>query len=120
MSATKTVLVVENEEPIRSPLVSALQYRGFEAVGAPNVSEARRLIDKMGQNIDVAVLDMRLEDPNYPDLTGADLGSDIRKANPKWPSEFLIFSGFAEPEFYDAAFHLRTAAYIVKGTLTQD
>jgi len=120
MSATKTVLVVENEELIRSSLVSALKFRGFDAAGAPNVSEAHRLVDKMGQSIDVTVLDMRLEDPYYPNITGADLGIDILKANPKWPSEFLIFSGYTQPDYYDAAFRLRTAAYIVKGTLTQD
>jgi DNA-binding NarL/FixJ family response regulator len=120
MSAPKRVLVVEDEEPIRVPLVSALKYRGFEAVGAPNVSEARKLIDKEGQNIDVTVLDMALEDQDHPNLIGTDVGMEIVKANPKYPPEFLILSGHTLPDYYNAALRLGTAAYIVKGTLPQD
>jgi DNA-binding NarL/FixJ family response regulator len=120
MIAAKIILVVEDEESIRSPLVAALKYRGFDAVGAPNVSEARRLIVKMEHHIDVAVLDMSLEDQYYPSITGTDVGMEILNINPKWPPEFLIFSGHTPPDYYNAAFRLQAAAYIVKGTLTQD
>lgn len=119
-TAAKTVLVVEDEESVRSPLVNALKYRGFKAEGAANVPETRRLIDKLGQDIDVAVLDMNLQDQNHPTLTGADLGREVRKAHPELPPEFLVFSGHREPDYYDAALQLGIAAYLVKGSLRQE
>jgi DNA-binding NarL/FixJ family response regulator len=118
--APKTVLVVENEAAVRSPLVKALEFRGFHARGASNVTETRMLVDKLGPQIDVAVLDMRLEDQNYPNLTGANLGQEVRMAHPSLPPEFLIFSGYTETGFYDQAMQLGTAAYLVKANVSQE
>jgi len=119
-AAAKTVLVVEDEETVRRPLVDALKNRGFNAEGAADVPETRRLIDKLGETIDVAVLDMSLEDRRHPDLTGAHLGREVRLAHPDFPPEFLVVSGHQQANFYDAALQLGVASYLIKGTLSQD
>lgn len=115
MNNRKKILYVEDDETIRRSLVLDLQYRGFDAEGAPNVAAARRMIDQLGNEIDVMVLDMRLEDLQYPDITGADLGLEARQMIGKWPPEFLILSGFKKSEYYEAALKLDVAAYLVKG-----
>lgn len=121
MPNSKTVLVIEDERIVRLPLVSALKMRGFNAKGAATVEEARALIEQLEDNIDVMVLDMRLEDEKYPDMTGAKLGLEVRNAHPKWlPPEFLIFSGHKTNEYYEAAWQLGAAAYLVKGMAQDD
>jgi DNA-binding NarL/FixJ family response regulator len=121
MPNRKTVLVIEDEELVRLPLVSALQMRGFHAVGAATVDEARALIEQLEDNIDVMVLDMRLEDPKYPDITGAKLGLEVRSAHPKWlPPEFLIFSAYRQNDYYEAAWQLGAAAYLKKNIAQAD
>ncbi|MET0624380.1 MAG: response regulator [Pyrinomonadaceae bacterium] len=115
-AAAKTILVVDDEETIRDPLVESLKWRGFNAEGASNVNQARELIERLGSQIDVAVLDMRLQDTEHPNLTGADLGLEVRNAL-RLPPEFLIFSGFTQPDYLTAASRLGTAAYLVKGPI---
>jgi DNA-binding NarL/FixJ family response regulator len=116
MTAAKTVLIIEDDPVVRGSLVKELTYHGFNAKGASNVTEARNLIGELRQQIDVAVLDMSLEDQDHPNLTGADLGREIHKAQPDGPAEILIFSGHSTTEFYNSAFEVDAAAYIKKGT----
>src|SRR5918997_5055595 len=114
MASKKTVVVVDDDIAVRLPLVSALKMRGFNAEAAATVDEARALIEKHQDRIDVMVLDMMLEDPKYLGMTGAMLGLEIRNAHPKWLApEFLIWSGWKKNEFYEAAWQLGAAAYLV-------
>lgn len=115
----KTVFIVEDDPTNSLSLLSALRMRGFRAEAAASVTEARGWIDKLGEQIDVMVLDMRLEDPHH-DLTGADLGLEVREAHPKRPPEFLIFSGYKQIDYYEAALRLDAAAYLTKGTVEQE
>lgn len=117
--SSKTVLIIEDDPTNRLSLLSALRMRNFRAEAAANVSEARDWADKLDGQIDVMVLDMRLEDPHY-DLTGADLGLEVRRAQTKRPPEFLIFSGYKQVDYYHAALRLGAAAYLEKGTVGQD
>jgi DNA-binding NarL/FixJ family response regulator len=115
----KTVLIVEDDPTNKLSLLSALRMRGFRAEAAADVTEARGWADKLGEQIDVMVLDMRLEDRHH-DLTGADLGLEVREAHPKWPPEFLIFSGYKQVDYYEAALRLDAAAYLTKGAVEQE
>jgi DNA-binding response OmpR family regulator/signal transduction histidine kinase len=118
-AAAKTVLVVDDQQTIRDTLVKSLEWRGFNAKGASNINQAREIVEELGSNIDVAVLDMRLQDKEHLNLTGADLGQEVRNAL-RLPPEFLIFSGFTEPAYLTAASRLGTAAYLVKGPVKPD
>jgi len=120
MNSRRKVLIVENDEQIRGSLVLALKMRGFDVESAANVTEGRNLIEHLRDEIDVMVLDMRLEDQQYPDVSGADLGFEARQAIQKWPPEFLILSGYKQSEYYEAALKLDVAAYLVKNKVEDD
>jgi DNA-binding NarL/FixJ family response regulator len=120
MDDRKKVIVVDDDDTVRKSLALALRLRGFDAEEAGDVASARGLIQGLGSRIDVMVLDMRLEDRRYPSITGADLGLEAREAIHKWPPEFLILSGYAQSEYYEAALKLDAAAYLVKGKVENE
>lgn len=110
----KTVVIVEDQEVQRLALESALERRGFNVKSAATVAEARYAIEYLGEETDVMVLDMRLEDPNEPAMTGADIGIEVQKEHPNWSPEYLIQSSFAEVNYYRLALRLGAAAYLSK------
>jgi len=114
---SKTVVVVENREAQRKPLVYALENRGFRVRGAANVAEAHEAIDELQEEIDVMVLDMRLEDPSEREVTGADIGIQLQSAHPSWLPEYLIQSKHTNVvNYYQLALRLGAAAYLAKNS----
>lgn len=111
---SKNIFVLDDEPSARLPLLSSLKSLGFNAEGASNVNEARALLDKLKDKIDVMVLDMRLEDPQHPHTTGADIGLEARELIRRCPPEFLILSGYKQVDYYEYALKLDVAAYLVK------
>jgi ActR/RegA family two-component response regulator len=111
---SKTVVIIEDKEPQRLALLYALERRGFRAVGAATAAEARQVINELGEEIDVMVLDMRLEDPAEPATTGADIGIQVQTEHPNWLPEYLIHSVYSEVDYYKLALRLGAAAYLSK------
>ncbi len=114
----KTVMVVEDYEVQRLTLHNAFKRRGFQVESAGTVAEARRIFEGLGNQIDVAVLDMRLEDPAEPETTGADLGIEYQKRHADWTTEFLIHSAYAEVNYHKLALQLGAATYLSKAETT--
>ncbi len=110
----KTIMIVEDKKPQRLALQEALRMRGFHVESAGDVTAARDLAKKLQGQMDVLVLDMRLEDPKWPEITGADIGLEVLAAHRTWPPEFLINSAYSEVDYYKLALRLRVAAYIHK------
>jgi DNA-binding NarL/FixJ family response regulator len=115
-----SILIVEDDEAQRLALHTALKLRGFRVQSAGDVKSARNLVHKLGQDLGVMVLDMRLEDREHPTITGADLGLEVRASRPNWPPEFLITSAFSEVDYYRVAVELGVAAYLHKEEHTQN
>jgi CheY-like chemotaxis protein len=109
----KNIFIVEDENEKRDAIRDALIYRGFEVYEAKTVQEARELAEKYWEKFDVAVLDMRLGDPAEPHITGADIGIEFHKKNIFSP-ESIIFSAFAEVEYYKLGMELGVTAYLDK------
>ena len=97
IGATKAVLVVEDEQIVRDPLVDLLRSQGLRAEGAANVAQTLDLVTDKATVFDVAVLDKALKDPDSSS-TGIDLGYELRKAQPNLPPEFIVYSAHSEPE----------------------
>jgi DNA-binding NarL/FixJ family response regulator len=110
----KTVVIVEDSEPQRIALQTALERRNFRVGGAATAAEARALIERFRDEIDVMVLDMRLEDPSEPEKTGSDIGIELQQETSNSPPEYLIHSAFAEVNYYKLALRLGAAAYLSK------
>ena len=73
MGRAMFVLVVEDEDPARSALVSALADRGCCAAGVRSIADAKRILRKVVP--DVLVLDLAL-----PDGRGEELLQQLRAA----------------------------------------
>ena len=110
----ETTLIVENRKPLRTSIHQDLENRDFRAASAGDVRTARRLIRELRDELDVVVLDMDLEDPEFPDKIGTDIGLELLELKPKRPPEFLIFSGFSKIEYYLPTLKLGAAAYLHK------
>ncbi|MEK6285353.1 MAG: response regulator [Acidobacteriota bacterium] len=115
-----TILIVEDNDSQRLALHTALEMRGFSVESAGSVESARALVNKLGDKLGVMILDMRLEDRQYPSITGADLGLEVRASRPAWRPEFLITSAFSEVDYYRLAVELGVAAYLHKEEHTQN
>jgi DNA-binding NarL/FixJ family response regulator len=112
--SSKTVVIVEDLEPQRISMVYALERRGFRARGAATVAEARQAIEELGEEIDVMVLDMMLNDPAARDMTGADIGIQLQTEHPTWMPEYFIQSAYSKVNYYQLALRLGAAAYLPK------
>jgi len=74
----KTLLIVDDDAPLRNRLVRAMEQRGFEVTGAGSVAEG---LEAAAQRTPAyAILDMRLEDGTGLDIVEAlrDARADIR------------------------------------------
>ncbi len=70
-----TVLVVEDEDPVRTSLVSFLVDRGYQVLDAPNGSAALRQIE--ARPVDVIISDIRM-----PHLDGIGMLKVVKERNP--------------------------------------
>jgi len=80
-----SILIIDDEENIRSSLKSALERRGHDISLAENIAEAQKAID---DSFDVVFLDVML-----PDGNGLDLLNKIRGENPE--QTIVMISGHA-------------------------
>lgn len=115
-----TILYIENDEPQGKALKKAIELRGFNAEVAGNVQTARSLIDKLKDQLDVLVLDMRLEDPEWPQMTGADVAIEFYSAQMSWPPEFLVLSAYSKVDYFKLALKLGVASYLDKSESRQE
>ncbi|HEX8174363.1 MAG TPA: hypothetical protein VF543_04500 [Pyrinomonadaceae bacterium] len=116
----KTVVIVEDDDPTRENLQEEIKMRGFRARGAGTVAEAYRIIQDLGEETDVMVLDMALEDPDDPE-TGADIAIRVRDQHPTWLPEYLIITGYPNVlNYYRLALRLGAAAYLARGEVEDE
>lgn len=73
----ETILVVEDQNQLRSLIVSVLEPIGFNVLAAANAGEAIELCGAYGQSIDVLLTDVQM-----PDITGVELAEMIQENYP--------------------------------------
>lgn len=113
----KTVLVLEDRPILRTTVTDGLLKRGFKVVAAGNADEAWRIAETVG-DIDVALLDIHLG-PGRKD-TGLDFGKKLKESRLGWPPEFLMYSAYDNPDYYQHAIALGAAGYLRKGQIGGD
>jgi two-component system cell cycle sensor histidine kinase/response regulator CckA len=85
----ETILLVEDEDAVRGVATRVLLNRGYTVVPARNGEEALKLLEELGQNIDLILTDVVM-----PDMGGLELAGQLRA---RWPGLKLIYmSGYAE------------------------
>lgn len=83
------ILLVEDEEKIRSLLQIILKNEGFEVFFTDNVQKAEDLIDKNRGEFDILITDFYL-----PDGTGAQIHEEMNRVNPY--CKVLYISGYTQ------------------------
>ncbi|HUK32671.1 MAG TPA: response regulator [Vicinamibacterales bacterium] len=90
-SAAARVLVVDDDEGVRTFVVRALQESGYDAVSATGGREALQVVGEQ-PGFDLYVLDVMM-----PDMTGDELGRHLRARDPD--ARILYFTGYADRLF---------------------
>jgi two-component system cell cycle sensor histidine kinase/response regulator CckA len=83
---TESLLIVDDEESLRSLLAASLSLKGYHALTAASGIEAIELISDTTRPLDAVLLDL-----NMPGATGLDVMKIIRLCRPKLP--VIVISG---------------------------
>jgi CheY-like chemotaxis protein len=105
-AAGEVVLVAEDEEQVRSLVVSRLAARGYAVLSAADGREALRVAEQRRDRIDVLVADVVM-----PRMSGPELARQLRRSHPE--AAVIFISGYAEePTFREGVD--RDAAFLSK------
>jgi PAS domain S-box-containing protein len=85
----ESILVVEDDERVRRMVVSALNRAGYRVVEAVDGTEAIRLLDRTGSNIDLVLSDVVM-----PGMSGREVAEHIRARHPGL--RMLFTSGYTD------------------------
>lgn len=111
-AVTRTVLLVEDSEPIRDAFTILLEDAGYAVLGAETGAEALRLTEE--RRPDLVLLDMGL-----PDMTGLEVVRQIKAAPGTAGISVVALTGRDEEADRRACLAAGCAAYVVKPVNTQ-
>ena len=103
--ATRTILVVEDDRPIREGVVDALAFSGYEVLEASDGERGMELA--MGGRFDLVLLDLVL-----PHCSGFDILAQLRDSQPGMP--VIILSARGEEALRVRGLKLGADDYVVK------
>jgi PAS domain S-box-containing protein len=89
VGAGEVILVVEDEEQVRSLVVSQLSTRGYAVLSAADGREALRIAEKRTERIDLLVADVVM-----PRMSGPELARLLARSHPE--TVVIFMSGYAE------------------------
>ena len=125
LSGNATILIVEDEAPVRAVSVYALKSKGYTVLEAENGSEAIKIIKEQ----DGKIIDLIISDIIMPGVTGPDIIMEAHKLCPE--IKVIFISGYTEhalvgelllnnPKIHFLAkpFSLKQLSIKVKETLT--
>ena len=92
LTGSGTILLVEDEEAVRTFAARALKSRGYEVIEAPTGVAALEVMAERGGAVDLVVSDVVM-----PEMDGPTLLRELRKANPD--VKIIFISGYAEEAF---------------------
>lgn len=116
MSTQTTVLLVEDSVEYLAPLHEDLEKKhNMKVYIATNKEDARRQAEEHWDELDVAILDVRLDEAGTSP-TGPEIIMEVReKKKDSFAPEFIVWTSFDENEYYRFALNLGAAAYLKKG-----
>ncbi len=89
LTGSETILLVEDDEPVRAVIGTMLEGKGYRVLSARDVRSAIALIDEAANDVQLLLTDAVL-----PGLTGAELIERGRVARPDL--QVLLMSGYSE------------------------
>ena len=107
LSGTGRVLLVEDEEAVRSFATKALELRGYSVIAAASGEEALEAVREAPKSIDLIVSDVVM-----PEMTGPEMMRKVREISPD--VRFIFISGYAEDAFRDEMMEGETFEFLAK------
>lgn len=101
----KRILVVEDDEEMRSLLKDFLKSEGYEVDSVSNGSEGFRKLAKQ-------VFNLIITDVRMPGLSGLDFLPGIKKLQPQAP--IIVITAFGSDDVYQKAFERGASVYLRK------
>jgi two-component system, cell cycle sensor histidine kinase and response regulator CckA len=92
LTGSATVLLVEDEDAVRSFAVRALTTRGYKVLEAHSGTHALEVLEEHNAEVDLVISDVVM-----PEMDGPTLLKHLRKANPQ--IKIIFISGYAEEAF---------------------
>jgi two-component system cell cycle sensor histidine kinase/response regulator CckA len=92
LTGSGTILLVEDEEAVRSFAARALEGRGYKVLQAGTGAEALEVLSEHDGNVDLVVSDVVM-----PEMDGPTLLGKLRETRPD--IKFIFISGYAEEAF---------------------
>ena len=99
------ILIIEDDEEMRSLLKEFLDEEGYKTDSVDNGSEAYRRLIK--EDFDLIITDIRM-----PGLTGLDILPGVRKLQPEAP--IIVITAFGSEEVYHKVLERGATAYLEK------
>jgi two-component system, cell cycle sensor histidine kinase and response regulator CckA len=106
--SVRTVLVVEDEDGIRSLLRTLFRLAGFDVISCQDGAEALDLLHARGGNVHLMVTDINLG----PSMDGIELAESLRAIHPSL--KVLYISGQDEEERMDREVAAGLAHFVMK------
>ena len=101
------VLLVDDEEGVRSIVQASLERRGFEVITAASGIEGVQLFEEKWDEIDVVLLDVTM-----PEMDSAEVFSKLVDVNPE--VRVVLISGFTEQDVGKRFGKVKPAAFLQK------
>lgn len=92
LTGTGRVLLVEDEDVVRSFAVRALKRQGYEVLEASSGVEALEVMERIGGDVDIVVSDVVM-----PEMDGPTLLKELRRKNPDL--KIIFVSGYPHEAF---------------------
>ncbi|HSE41367.1 MAG TPA: response regulator, partial [Acidobacteriota bacterium] len=92
LRGTETVLIVDDNEPVRSAMSALLEMQGYHVLQAANGPESIELVRRMNEPVHLMITDIVM-----PAMSGLALAESLRKFQPKL--RVLCMSGYSREAF---------------------
>jgi len=103
----KRVLVIEDEEHLRSDLITVLGFEGYEAIGAENGQQGVLMAQQL-------LPDLIICDVNMPVLDGFEVITELRDDPQTADIPIIFMTAQIEPAAIDEGLRLGAVAYLCK------
>jgi two-component system cell cycle sensor histidine kinase/response regulator CckA len=94
LTGTGTVLLVEDEDPVRLFSARALKNKGYTVIEAQSAEQALEILHDSAQKVDLVITDVVM-----PKMDGPSLIKEVRELYPERALKVIFISGYTEDNF---------------------
>lgn len=94
LTGAGTVLLVEDEDPVRLFSARALKNKGYRVIEAKSAEQALEILQSEAQKVDLVITDVVM-----PKMDGPTLIKEVRELHPEMKLKVIFISGYTEDTF---------------------